>query len=118
MAARRGSRGARTATCGSWRPRKNKIAGITPTGTITEFPLSVGHVNPRWPGQIVFGPDGNIWFGEMNAQRIGRMTTQGVVTDFPLLTTEQGAPNFLAVGADGNIWGTDSSFSQILRITP
>ena len=40
------------------------------------------------------------------------------MTDFPLLTTEQGAPNFLAVGADGNIWGTDSSFSQILRITP
>ena len=34
------------------------------------------------PGGIAAGPDGNLWFTESNANKIGRITTAGVVTEF------------------------------------
>ena len=60
-AAPTGSRPARTATCGSPRPGGNQIGRITPTGTITEYPLPTAGSSP---GGIAAGPDGNLWFTE------------------------------------------------------
>lgn len=36
----------------------SKIARITPSGSIQEFPIATGEV----PGGVVTGPDGNLWF--------------------------------------------------------
>jgi streptogramin lyase len=35
-------------------------------------------------GGITTGPDGALWFTEQNASKIGRITTAGVITEFPL----------------------------------
>jgi streptogramin lyase len=40
----------------------DKIGRITPSGTVTEFPIPTARSNP--PDYITSGPDGNLWFGE------------------------------------------------------
>jgi RHS repeat-associated protein len=49
----------------------NRIGRITPSGTITEFPIPTPNSNPL---SITAGPDGQIWFTEFNAGKIGRLT--------------------------------------------
>jgi hypothetical protein len=56
---------------------------------------------------IVTGPDGNVWFAETSAGRIGRMTPAGVLTEFPL-SGAYGLPLGIEVGPDGNLWFTES----------
>jgi hypothetical protein len=78
---------------------------VTPNGQVTEFPLP-GPAD--WVLDIVAGPDGALWFTEERANKIGRITTSGVLTEFPL----QGAGPFRApvgitVGRDDAIWFTD-----------
>jgi streptogramin lyase len=81
----------------------NTISRITLTGSITEFATGAG--------DITGGPDGNLWFTAAN--KIGRMTTAGVVTEFAL--PGYGALNIIS-GPDGNLWYTRQD--KIGRITP
>src|SRR5262249_12260291 len=48
--------------------------------SVTEFPI-MNDMNSR-PEGITRGPDGNLWFIETLADRIGRITPAGVVTEF------------------------------------
>ena len=59
------------------------LAGPLAAQTITEFPIPTAG---SYPGGITAGPDGNLWFAEGTAQKIGRITTAGVVTEFPIPT--------------------------------
>src|SRR5258706_9319949 len=36
------------------------------------------------PGDIVAGPDGALWFTEGQSNQIGRITTNGTITEFPV----------------------------------
>src|SRR2546427_332662 len=67
------------------------------------------------PHYIVTGPDGNLWFTEFNGEKIGRITTRGVFTEFPVFSNAH--PSGIAVGPDGNVWFTEFSGNQIGRIT-
>ena len=81
------------------------IGRITPTGTITEFPLTWG----SRPFGIAAGPDGNLWFTESGAGFIGRITPSGTVTEFAIPRRSNifpGLPGEIAVGPDGNLWFT------------
>src|SRR5207248_167452 len=49
-----------------------------PASTITYFTTGLSGI----PGDIVAGPDGNLWFTE-NGDVIGRITPLGVITEFP-----------------------------------
>ena len=53
------------------------IGRITPAGTITEYPLPKGRSGPSG---ITAGPDGNMWFTEMNGERIGRISPTATPT--------------------------------------
>ena len=70
-------------TWASWDPSQplsatsGSIGRITPTGTITEFPVSSANGWP--PGGITSGPDGDLWFTENGANAIGRISTTGVL---------------------------------------
>lgn len=77
---------------------------------------------------IAAGPDGALWFTEEGANRIGRITTSGAVTEYPLPTGAnpaqcgQRCPLDIASGPDGALWFTESQFSagggnKIGRIT-
>lgn len=63
---------------------------------------------------VTAGPDGNLWFSEYGGDRVGRITTDGVVTEFPV----GDGPGGLAVGSDGNIWFAELNANKIGRLTP
>jgi virginiamycin B lyase len=71
--------------------------------TYTNFPIPLVEVVS--PQGITTGPDGNLWFTESVANRIGRETPAGSLTEFalPANVTNPGA---IAPGSDGNVWFT------------
>lgn len=75
------------------------IGRTTVGGTATTFPVPTAN-----PGlsQITTGSDGNIWFVESNANKIGKMTTSGAVTEYPF--TGVAFPSAFTAGPDGNLW--------------
>ncbi len=103
------------------------IGNMTPAGLVTEFPPI-----PVPAGQVVFahsivsGPDGDLWFFSNNNATdqgfLGRVTTAGVVTLFPIPSFSSKPPNLdsLAAGADGNLWFTEGAGKQLVfgRISP
>ena len=87
------------------------IGRITPGGTITEFN------GPGSPGGITAGPDGALWFTEIAGDKIGRMTTAGVVTD-EIPITAGSATHEITTGPDGVLWFAEAGKNQIGRIDP
>ena len=90
------------------------IGRLTPSLVLTEWVLPSGDVNP---GGISEGPDGNLWFtiyeaGVDNKGAIGRVTTSGTITVFPL---KGQFPQGIVKGADGNLWFTE--YGGIGKIT-
>jgi streptogramin lyase len=85
-----------------------EIGRITPSGSITEFPVPSGSF------RITAGPDGNLWFTGYSTGEIGRITPGGSITEFP---TPDGAWGITA-GPDGNLWFADPGGNKIGRITP
>ncbi len=84
---------------------------------ITEFQLPT---SGALPGGIVVGSDGALWFYETGSNQIGRISTDGQITEFPILTANASQPNqgFLAVGPDGAIWFTENRSVSLGRLTP
>ncbi len=75
------------------------------------------------PQGIVTGPDGNLWFTERYANKIGRITPDGAITEYPV-PTAYSDPLGITAGPDGNLWFTapgvgppGCSGSRIGRIT-
>ena len=66
------------------------------------------------PQGITIGPDGALWFTD-SADKIGRITTQGQVTEFALSTWAH--PMGITTGPDGALWFTESNLDKIGRIT-
>ena len=81
--------------------------------SITEYAISGA-------SSFVSGPDGNIWFTEGTSgpgNKIGRMTTTGVITEYAMPTAE-GVPVAIISGPDGNLWFIESqSANKIGKIT-
>jgi len=94
---------------------------------MTSFPIpTVGIVQPT---AITQGSDGNLWFTENGADRIGRMTPKGVLTEFalPAVPAPAGSsagsspqplstPNAITSGPDGALWFTGVP-GEVGRIT-
>lgn len=103
--------------------KASKIARLSTTGTFTEFPLATG-TNPF---DIVVGPDGALWFTEFGTfapsgivgggQRIGRITTSGVISEFAI-PTPNSHPTGIAVGPDGALWFGEGTANNIGRLLP
>ncbi len=89
--------------------RAEKIGRISPTGQITEFPLT-----PVEPGRetagpldITTGPEGNLWFTMPHRETIGRITPSGQITQFQNKPGEENEPMQIVAGPDGNLWFTE-----------
>ena len=65
---------------------------------------------------IARGPDGALWFTEQSADRIGRITMAGAITEYAL-PSPGGAPTGIAAGPDGALWFTERNGNRIGRIT-
>lgn len=84
--------------------------------TIREYPTLTRHAGPRG---LTVSSDGNIWFGEPGAGRIGYITPAGVVREFPVPYSGPASPMpwALATGTDGNVWFTDINGNNIGRMS-
>ena len=81
---------------------------------VPEFTLAAEDATPVG---ITVGGDGNLWFAQKSANRIGRITPHGEITEFPLPSPYAG-PDGIALGPDGNVWFSETEISKIGRITP
>src|SRR6266540_3581941 len=95
----------------TWKPAPQQTA--SPVIIEYKIPTIGAHA-----GGIKVGPDGALWFVETTTQQIGRISIEGVVTEFPL---EEGgiaeAQGFIAVGPDGALWFNMDDANQLGRIT-
>ena len=107
--------GAATDSFGSAKaaPRRSAVSILT-HGAFTEFDLPAKDATPIG---IVAGADGNLWFAEKSANKIGRITPRGEITEFALPTPQAG-PDGMILGPDGNVWFSETEVSQHRPITP
>ncbi|MEI7779120.1 MAG: fibronectin type III domain-containing protein [Actinomycetes bacterium] len=72
------------------------------------------------PTEITAGPDGALWFSEYGSsglgEKIGRITTSGVITEY-LTPTPASGPWGIAAGPDGAIWFAEFDTAKIGRLT-
>jgi streptogramin lyase len=91
---------------------------------IAEFsiPTTASH-----PTRIAAGPDGDLWFIETFANKIGRITTSGAITEFSVSPISPAASVELmdiTAGPDSNVWFSNTASSSqsaggaLGRITP
>lgn len=96
---------------GSGRDSADGIGRMTTEGRYASWALPRRRAGPT---RIAAGPDGALWFTERDAHAIGRITTGGAITEFPLRTGL--SPDDITAGADGALWFTADGC--IGRITP
>ena len=90
------------------------VAQMASAITFNEFPVPTANSTPL---RISLGLDGNLWFTEFNGNKIGRITTGGVITEFAVPTFDS-EPVVIANGPDGNLWFTEQNGNKIGRISP
>jgi streptogramin lyase len=78
-------------------------------GTFTEYLLLTSN---SAPGDITTAANGNMWFTEQGTSMLGRITSRGLVTEFPMAD----APISVASGSDGNIWVASAFSPKITRV--
>jgi streptogramin lyase len=101
----------------------NRIGRITTAGIVTEFSTGISFgqgpyyygpwpvVDPTsGPTGITAGPDGALWFTESWGYRIGRITTDGMVTEFSSGITRYNSLGGITAGSDGNLWFTETTY--------
>lgn len=83
------------------------------TVTVTEYPISTSDSRPS---RAITGPDGALWFTEFQGNKIGRITTAGLITEFNV-PTSAAQPTGIASGPDGALWFTEQAANKIGRLT-
>jgi len=69
------------------------------------------------PLGIAAGSDGALWFTEGLGNKIGRITTAGMITNEFVIPTANSIPAGIAAGSDGALWFTEEDGNKIGRIT-
>jgi streptogramin lyase len=88
----------------------NAIASVTPAGSATEYTIPTASSMPE---DIAVGPDGALWFTESAADKIGRITTAGQISEIPLAT---GSHPWSITSAFGNVWFTETGTNKLGEI--
>jgi virginiamycin B lyase len=85
------------------------VSRITTAGVITKW-------SPCGTYGIAAGVDGALWFTRPSANKIGRITIQGAVTEFAIPTANSQPYNIVA-GFDGALWFNEGGANKIGQIT-
>jgi streptogramin lyase len=94
---------------GYGRDAPDGIGRMASDGGYRSWPLPRRRAGPT---RIAAGPDGALWFTEQDAHAIGRITTAGAITEFPLRTGL--SPYDITAGSDDALWFTaDSCIGRI-----
>lgn len=92
------------------------LGRLDPSGMITYHPLPGA---ARWPGSLTTGPDGATWFLDGPARTVGRMATDGTITEFPFADQSMSGgtlPHQLAAGPD-RLWFAQPHTNSLGLIT-
>lgn len=91
------------------------VAGATGDQYFTAYAVPTAYASPS---DMVVGADGAMWFTERLARGIGRVTTSGVITEFPTPSDgyEENFPVAIASGADGAVWFTNVLGRNVSRM--
>lgn len=83
------------------------IGRIAPNGNVTGFALREPNI---FVDSIAAGPDGALWFTSRavlsRKSLIGRITTSGAITEYPLPASALAPPPSITAGPDGALWFT------------
>ncbi|MGZ3497672.1 MAG: Vgb family protein [Vulcanimicrobiaceae bacterium] len=89
----------------------SKIGKMSYSGTeLAEYPTPTPNAGP---GQIIVGADGRLEFIETTAVKLGRMTTAGQLTEYPLPPATSAAG--LVEGVDNNFYFSDPAQNTIAQ---
>jgi len=88
---------------------------LAPLGAVEPSNLSKGNIIHKYPlpnpnsrpNYMATGSDNNVWFTETNAARIGKITPNGVVTEYPIPSGSMGSD--IVAGASGTLWFLDGA---------
>lgn len=83
------------------------------TNTVTEVPTLTPNAGPT---MIVQGPDGALWFTENNVAKMGWMSTNGTMKEFPLAPATSATA--LVVGVDNNLYFGDPAQNKFGALNP
>ncbi|MFM9125155.1 MAG: hypothetical protein ACKOSO_08435, partial [Actinomycetota bacterium] len=86
-----------------------KVGRMTPAGVASAFPIGGGSTGL---GELVSGPDGDLWVVDRSASRILRVSTAGALRG----TVAASFPEGIASGVDGAIWVAEG-YDSVRRIT-
>lgn len=73
-----------------------------PPGSVALYPLD----NNSQAMGITPGPDGAMWFTDFALNRIGRVTTNGIISMYSIPTADS-QPMGITAGPDGALWFTE-----------
>ena len=90
------------------------ITSTLPAGAITNFPVLSANSGPDG---IAADAKGNLWFTELNTNKIGVITSGGITTEYAIPTANS-LPTGITKGPDGNMWFLEKSANRIASITP
>jgi virginiamycin B lyase len=107
------------AACGGY-------GGVVTSATPTPFPTLAPRVTAEYkiptvksqPEGIVLGADGNLWFTEFAASKIGQLNTAGKISE-NVTPSSKSTPNGIASGPGPslNLWFTETNVSKVGQIT-
>ncbi len=101
-----------------WSPGPAASVPALTAPRITGASVRVFHVPAAGaePFDIVSGPGGTMWFTEFHGDKIGRVSPDGTITEYPVPTPGAG-PYQIAVGPAGTIWFTEYNTAKIGLVT-
>jgi virginiamycin B lyase len=88
------------------------VPGAPRPGTHRPVPSSITiyHLSTGSPGNITVGPDGALWFTMGLPPAIGRISTSGAITEYPVKNGLTPTPGTITAGPDGALWYTTIEF--------
>jgi virginiamycin B lyase len=92
--------------------QSNQIERMTTTGTF--LPAFNVPTAGAWPHGPTVGSDGNVWFAELNANKIARMTMAGQITELALPQASS-SPDVMTSAADG-VYFTEYNVNKVARV--
>jgi len=99
----------------------NLIGKLSPDGTIYNY--TAGLTVQAKPIYIKAGPDGNMWFTELDASKIGRVTDEGLINEFdipkvPELTTSSRPIAIIPDPGGLGMWFSEEAGNNVTFISP
>jgi streptogramin lyase len=97
---------------------KSQISRLSTSGSYSEFG-GLADLRPGSTGTrgITAGPDGRLWFTEFDANKIGAISTAGVVTEYSTGLSPGAGPDQITAGPDARLWFTEARMGKIGAIT-